>query len=185
MLARMVASSPRFHQDNADVLVFTFKEGLLSAVAHDLKIRVTSFAVRVDEATNAIEATFDPRSLRVVGAMKDGADARGALSESDRHKIEENILDDVLHVKKHPEIRFVSTSVEEDEGGTGYRVRGKLTLCGQTHEVAFVSRSDGEGQVAEVKLHQPTWGIKPYSAMLGTLKIQPDVMVRIALPGAL
>jgi len=185
MLARMVASEPRFHQDNADVLVFTFKEGLLSAVAHDLKIRVTKFAVRVDEATSAIDATFDARSLRVMGAMKDGRDAHGSISDADKKKIEENILDDVLHVKKFPEIRFVSTSVDEDAEGTGYRVRGKLTLCGQTHEVSFVSRSDGEGQVAEIKIHQPTWGVKPYSAMLGTLKIQPDVTVRIALPGAL
>lgn len=185
MLAAMTASSPRFHQDNADVLVFTFKEGLLSAVAHDLKIRVTRFAVRVDEATNAIDATFDPASLRVMTAMKDGADAHGALSDSDKKKIEEHIASDVLRVKKFPEIRFVSTSVEEDASGTGYRVRGKLTLCGQTHEVSFVSRTDGEGQVAEVKLHQPTWGIQPFSAMLGTLKIKPDVMVRAALPGAL
>lgn len=181
----MVESSPRFHQDNADVLVFTFKEGLLSAVAHDLKIRVTRFAVRVDEATRAIDATFDASSLRVTCAMKDGADARGALSDSDKRKIEDNIVSDVLRSKKFPEIRFVSTSVDEDASGTGYRVRGRLTLCGKTADVAFVSRTDGEGQVAEIKLHQPTWGVEPFSAMLGTLKIKPDVLVRVALPGAL
>ncbi len=181
----MEAAAPRFHQDNADVLVFTFKEGLLSAVAHDLEIRATRFSIRIDPETKVIDATFDARSLRVMGAMKDGARAHGALSESDKHKIEENIAGDVLHVKKHPEIRFTSTSVEEDASGTGYRVRGRLTLAGQTHEIAFVSRTDGEGQVAEIKLDQPTWGIKPYSAMLGTLKIKPEVIVRVALPGAL
>lgn len=180
----MESTSPRFHQDNADVLVFTFKEGLLSAIAHDLKIRVTRFSIRVDEATNAIDATFDPASLRVVTAMKDGAEAPGALGDSDRRKIEEHIVDDVLQVKKFPEIRFVSTSVEEDPG-TGYRVRGKLTLHGKTRDVAFTSRTDGEGQVAEVKIHQPDHGIQPYSAMLGTLKIKPGVTVTVALPGAL
>ena len=185
MLRRMEAARPRFHQDNADVLVFTFKEGLLSAIAHDLEIRVTKFAIHVDEATKAIDATFDARSLKVMGAMKDGARATGALSDSDKQKIEANIADDVLHAKKHPEIRFTSTSVEEDPSGTGYRVRGRLALAGQTHEIAFVSRTDGEGQVAEIKLDQPTWGIKPYSAMLGTLKIKPEIIVRVALPGAL
>lgn len=178
-------SEPRFHQDNADVLVFTFKEGLLSAVAHDLKIRVTRFSIHIDEEAKAIDATFDPRSLRVVTAMKDGGEAHGALSESDKGKIEENIVDDVLQPKKSPEIRFTSTSVEEDEGGTGYRVRGRLTLNGQTRDVAFTSRSDGEGQVAEVKIHQPDWGIRPFSALLGTLKIKPEVIVRVALPGLL
>ena len=176
---------PRFHQDNADVLVFTFKEGLLSAVAHDLQIRVTRFAIHIDEETRAIEATFDPRSLRVMTAMRDGSAAHGALSDSDRSKIQENIVDDVLHPTKFSEIRFASTSVEEDEQGTGYRVRGRLTLHGQTREVAFTSRSDGEGQVAEVTIHQPDFGIKPYSAMLGTLKIKADVIVRVALPGLL
>lgn len=179
----MESNRPRFTQDSADVLVFTFKEGLLSAVAHDLKIRVTRFTIDVDPATNAITATFDPASLEVVSAMKNGQEAPGALGDSDRRKIEENIRSDVLHVKKHPEVRFSSTSVEED--GSGYRVRGQLTLHGRTREIAFTSRSDGEGQVAEVKIHQPDFGIEPYSAMLGTLKIKPDVLVRAALPGAL
>src|SRR5262245_57316239 len=96
-------SPPRFHQDNADVLVFTFKEGLLSAVAHDLKLRVTRFSIRIDEETNAIDATFDPASLRVVNAMKDGAEATSVLSDSDRRKIEEHIVDDLLLPKKFPE----------------------------------------------------------------------------------
>jgi polyisoprenoid-binding protein YceI len=182
--AKMVSNDPRFHQDNADVLVFIFKEGLLSAVAHDLKIRVTRFSIHVDEETRAIEATFDAASLRVVTAMKDGAEAHGALSDSDRRKIEENIANDVLHATKFPEIRFSSTSVEEDEA-TGYRVRGQLTLHGKTHEVAFATRTDGEGQVAEVKIHQPDFGVQPYSAMLGTLRVKSDVIVRVALPGAL
>lgn len=180
----MDSASPRFHQDNADVLIFTFKEGLLSAVAHDLKIRVTRFSIHVDEETNAITATFDPRSLRVVTAMKAGAEAIGALSESDKKKIEEHIVDDVLSAKKHPEIRFVSTSVVEDSA-TGYRIHGRLSLHGKTRELAFTTRTDGEGQVAEITLHQPDFGIQPFSAMLGTLKIKPDVTVRLALPGAL
>lgn len=179
----METTSPRFHQDNADVLVFTFKEGLLSAVAHDLEIRVNRFSIWVDEETNAVRATFDAASLSVVTAMKDGAEAPRALSDSDRRKIEENIVDDVLHAKRFPEIRFASTSVEEE--GTGYRVRGQLTLHGKSREVAFVTRSDGEGQVLEVTIHQPDFGIQPYSAMLGTLRIKPDVIVRAALPGAL
>lgn len=180
----MAPRAPRFHQDNADVLVFTFKEGLLSAIAHDLKIRVTRFAIEVDDETKVIDARLDPTSLRVVTAMKNGAEAPGALSDSDKRKIEQHIVDDVLHAKKFPEIRFVSTSLEEDDA-TGYRVRGQLTLHGQTHELAFVSRTDGEGQVAEIKIDQPRFAIPPFSAMLGTLKIKPEVLVRVALPGAL
>lgn len=181
----MANAAPRFDQDNADVLVFTFKEGLLSAVAHDLKLRVTRFSIAVDDETRAIDATFDASSLRVVSAMKNGAEALGALGESDRRKVEESIAGEVLEPGKFPEIRFVSESVDEDAGGGGYRVRGKLTLHGKTRDVSFSTRSDGEGQVCEISIHQPDFGIKPYSAMLGTLKIKPDVIVRAALPGVL
>jgi polyisoprenoid-binding protein YceI len=180
-----MAPGKRLDQDIADVLVFTFKEGLLSAIAHDLKIRVTRFAVRIDAESRAIDATFDAGSLRVVTAMKDGGEDNRALSDADKRKIEQHIADDVLRAKKFPEIRFVSTSVEEDAGNAGYRVLGQLTLCGQSHPVSFVSRSDGEGQVAEIRIHQPDFGIQPFSAMLGTLKIKPDVLVRVSMPGVL
>ena len=33
-------------------------------------------------------------------------------------------------------------------------------------------------------VHQPDFGIRPYSAMLGTLRGQADVSVRVVLPGA-
>ena len=33
----------------SEVYVFTFKEGLLSAIAHDLKIRVTTHEVAIDD----------------------------------------------------------------------------------------------------------------------------------------
>jgi len=37
--------------------------------------------------------------------------------------------------------------------------------------------------VAEVPIHQPDFGIKPYSAMLGALKVKPDLVVRCSVPG--
>ena len=37
------------------------------------------------------------------------------------------------------------------------------------------------GQQVELKLNQPDFGITPYRAMLGTLKIQPEVTIRITV----
>ena len=39
---------PRYTQNEAEALVFTFKDGLLSKVAHDLKIRINRFSVDFD-----------------------------------------------------------------------------------------------------------------------------------------
>jgi len=32
------------------------------------------------------------------------------------------------------------------------------------------------------RLHQPDFGIRPYSAMLGTLRVDADVVVRVVIP---
>jgi hypothetical protein len=168
---------------NAECLVFTYKEGLLSAVAHDLEIRVERFDLDVDDASLAVKARFDPTSLRVVAAVVGGAPNPATLSEGDRRKIEENIAGDVLHVLRHRTIEFTSTSVRPE--GEGYRVEGDLALHGTTRPLSFVAKPAGDRVVAEISLHQPSFGIKPYSAMLGALKIKPEVLVRCSVARAL
>lgn len=160
---------------DATCRVFTFKEGMLSALAHDLEIEVGKLTVEVAEDL-AIDARFDASSLRVLHSMSDGR-ATTALGDGDKKKIEKTIASDVLDVRKYPEIRFVAPAPTPD--GEGYRYRGQLTLHGATKTIDVVSKKQGDKQVAEVVLHQPDFGIKPYSAMLGTLKIKPDVRLRI------
>ena len=74
---------PRFDSKSAELLVFTFKEGLLAPLAHDLKLRAESFELTVEESGDSfnIRLEVDPRSLRVFSAVKDGQDTPDALSE--------------------------------------------------------------------------------------------------------
>jgi hypothetical protein len=169
-----------FDASSAECLIFTFKEGLLSAVAHDLKLRVERFEVSVDP--DSVSARFEAASIRVVCARKHGADAPGTLSDKDRREIEANLEKDVLAARKFAEIRFTSTRVEP--APDGYRVAGTLSLHGRERPLTVAVRREGERLVADVTLHQPDYGIKPYSAMLGTLKIKPDVQVRLSLPAS-
>lgn len=175
----MAAATKRFDEHGATAAVFTYKEGLLSAVAHDLALSVTRFSIEI-EGEDSVRARFDPRSLKVLHAMSGGAPSPGTLSEGDRKKIEANIVDDVLEPKRFPEITFTSTSVRPS--GDGLAVEGKLTLHGHTEAVRLSARRVGDELVVEHRLHQPTYGIKPYSAMFGALRIQPDVLVRVSLP---
>lgn len=161
---------PTYDASNAECRVFTYKEGLLSAVAHDLEIDVARFEVEIaDDAS--ITASFDPTSLRVVDSIVDGRRVPGSLNAKDRAKIEANILSDVLHPKKHPTIRFESTEVTEAS------IRGRLELHGRSRVIALRRTGDE----AEVTLDQTDFGIKPFTAMLGTLKIKPAVRVRLRL----
>jgi polyisoprenoid-binding protein YceI len=170
----------RYDASSAECFVFTYKEGLLSAVAHDLKIRVGSFQIDVAEDFSSVEATFDPMSLQVECARVEGRDAPGTLSKRDRRTIEDNIVKEVLEAKRYKEVRYASSHVQAK--GEGYRIDGTLTLHGQSHSMRVPVRREGDRYVAEVRLHQPDFGIKPYRAALGTLKIRPDVDVRISVP---
>jgi polyisoprenoid-binding protein YceI len=171
---------PHFDASSAECLVLTYKEGLLSAVGHDLQIRVTRFDLDVESSPPSVRARLDAASLRVDGARRDGALDRGELSDADREKIEHNIVAEVLEAGREAAIVFTSTAVTPE--GEGYRVSGDLTLHGHTRPVTFVARPEGDRLVAEVRIHQPDFGIKPYQAMLGALKVKPDVTVHASVP---
>lgn len=171
----------RFDETSAECLVLTFKEGLLAAVAHDLKIRVSRFAIEIDEERRSVVGRFDPSSLRVVCAVSDGRDAPETLSAANRAEIESSIARYVLEPARHPEIRFASRSVEDRAGG-GYSVDGTLSLHGVERPLRVEVRRVERAHVAEARLHQPDFGIEPYRAMLGALRVQAEVAVRLTLP---
>ena len=170
----------RFDAYNSECLLFSYKDGLLARLAHDLKLQVERFSIEVDDETRQIRATFDPSSIQVVCAQVEGRDDPSTLSASDKKKIYDNVVKDVLRVRKFPDIRFESTNVVER--GEGFAVEGALQMHGQSRTLqASVRAADGRW-VTEVQLHQPDFGIKPYTAALGALKVKPDVMVRLSVP---
>jgi polyisoprenoid-binding protein YceI len=167
---------PTYDQNNADCFVFTFKEGLLSAIAHDLRIKVERFTIDVGESS--VVASFDTSSLRVDTPMKDGKENPSALNEADKAKIATQIREEVLHSARHPEARFQSRSVERRANG-GYDLAGDLALHGVTRLLQARTEAVGSGQQLDLTLHQPDFEIVPFRAMMGTLKIQADVKIRI------
>lgn len=156
--------------------VFTFKEGALSAIAHDLELAVGRCAIDVTDAL-AIDARFALDSLRVLHAVKDGRPT-SSLGESDKRKIERTLADEVLEVRRHPEARFAGRA---EAVGDAFLITGELTLHGRTRAISTTTRVVDGRQRLELTLHQPDYGITPYRAMLGTLKVRADVRVTIAL----
>ncbi len=159
----------------AECRVFTFKEGALSAIAHDLELAVGRCTIEVSDAL-AIDARFALDSLRVLHAVKDGRPTT-ALGDGDKRKIERTLADEVLAVRRHPEARFVGRA---EPVGDAFLVTGELTLHGRTRAISTTTRVVGGRQQLELTLHQPDFGITPYRAMLGALKVKADVRVTIA-----
>ena len=176
----------QFDASNTECLIFTFKEGLLSAVAHDLKLRVTRFEISTREleptglsnsASLQVSATAWCSSIQVVNALKDGQETPAALSDRDKQKIQATMLDEVLESRRFPEVTLLGMAVKEPAGG--YRLTGQLTLKGVSRPISVQIRETPRGYGADLTLHQPDFGIKPYSAMLGALKLKPGITIRI------
>jgi hypothetical protein len=157
---------------DASIGLYTFKEGLLSKLAHDLRLSVTKFEIRA--RGTELSARFDPRSIRVDGVMKEGKLFRHEPSDSDKRKIEDNMLADVLRAGDYPEIKFVgrTPSVEPP-----FTVDGELTLCGVTRPLSVLLMLRGERLSAELELTPSQWGVRPYRALGGALKVQDRLRI--------
>lgn len=101
------------------------------------------------------------------------------MSETDRREILRNAAKS-LGTKSHPQLRFVSTSVvgtwEQGE------VTGDLTLHGTTRAETFqVVRVGGHYRVGG-GIRQSDYGIKPFSTMVGALRVGDSVIFEVSVP---
>lgn len=153
--------------------VLTFKEGILSKVAHDLSLRVGSFELATDG--ERVEGKFRLTSLGVEGVMNRGVLDSHGVSEGDRREIEGNIQNKILRTKEYPEATF-SGRARKGEGR--HALSGTLTLAGKARDIELeVREADGHWR-GEVELVPSRWGIQPYKALLGAIKLQDRVVVR-------
>jgi hypothetical protein len=167
---------PTFTENDARARVFVWRQGVAKAVGHDVEIDVRRFTVDVDVAAQKIHAVFQAGSLAVLGAVKRGQTDPDALSSSDKATIDAAVKNDILQAGRFPEITFTSTRIAH------VRVEGNLTLRGVTKPIAFDAIPGGGSYSTEVVLDQTAFGIKPYTAFMGALKVKPNVLVRLTVP---
>jgi polyisoprenoid-binding protein YceI len=164
--------------DDGTLSVRTGRTGTVAKAGHDLLIHVTKWTGTLatgDEPSVTLDA--DATSLKV----REGTGGMKGLDDGDLANIEQTIDDDVL---KRQDIAFRSTRAEETADGLS--VTGDLTVRGTTRPIAFdLALADGRVRGTAV-VKQTEWGMKPYTALFGALKVADEVRVEIdaALPGA-
>jgi polyisoprenoid-binding protein YceI len=164
--------SQTFGPDNARLTIRTARTGAASKAGHDLLIEVGSWQAALDpEGEPALTLTADARSLRVL----EGTGGVKSLDEDDKANIAKTIDDEVL---KGCSIEFRSNRVDHRPDGT-LAVTGELELGGRRGPVEFdLSNRDGRLN-GEAVVKQTAFGIKPYSALFGTLKVADEVRIGI------
>ena len=158
--------------------VRTKRTGAAAKAGHDLVIHVTSWAATLEVGdgpaqTVAVTLDADATSLRV----REGTGGLQALGEDDKASIHKSIDDDVL---KRQDIVFRSTEAQCSAEGNRIAVSGELTLVGNTRPVEFDLEIADDGTLTGAAvIKQSDWGIKPYSALFGALKVADQVELEL------
>ena len=156
--------------DNARLSLRTERAGAAAVAGHDLVIRVTSWEGQLALGDEPASAELDRRrpSLRVVestGGMQTlgETNARTSTRRSTGRP-------------RRQDITFRSTRAEAE--GSRLHAEGDLTLVGQTRPIVFDLAISDDGELSgSVVVKQTDWGMKPYSALFGAIKVKDEVLV--------
>ncbi|WP_433455650.1 YceI family protein [Streptomyces sp. CA-142005] len=171
-----------FGSSASRLLIKTSRAGLGRKAGHDLTIEATRWSGNAvvaasDPGKSSVTVTVETGSLTV----REGTGGIKPLTDADRAEIKRTLEGEaLLHTAQHPAITFRSTSIT----GTpeSFEITGDLTIKDRTHPVIVHGGSDGDGMVCGwATVTQSTWGIKPYSAFLGALKLADDIRIEFAV----
>ncbi len=161
------------------ITVYTKREGMAARIGHDLTNVAPRWSAEVtvdpdDITKSSVTATVEPE-LDVVS----GQGGATPLSDKDRADIRKTITQKIL---TRP-ISFRSTSVESSGDGQ-FTVNGDLSVNGTTRPLRLELTQSGDSVSGKASLRQSDFGIKPYSAMLGALKVADaiEIGVDVRLP---
>ena len=150
------------------ITVHVSKTGLFSAFGHDHEISAPVAKGTADPAAHHVELQVDAAKLKVVDAK---------VSEKDRAEIQQTMLGpEVLDVARYPVISFRSSAADATSDGV-WKVRGSLTLHGQTEPIVVdVREKDGRYEGSAI-FKQTAFGIVPVKAGGGTVRVKDEVRI--------
>lgn len=162
----------KLNPQTSTFLVHTQTEGLLSALAHKRTIEATQFSGTIiyneeDLTKSRVELLIETQGL---------SPADKTLSKGDREKITENMRDSIM-ADTFPTMHFGSQTVVPNS--KGIRVAGDLRMKGNARrislDVALEKINNELRSSGEFKVRQTDFGIQPYSALLGTIRVADEL----------
>ena len=183
----VMAIDPGCHRlgpEHGRLLLRTSRDGFGARAGHDLVIELTRWSAELtvsDDITPAgLDVTVDLHSL----AVREGTGGVKPLTDRDRREIAVTARK-VLSADRHPQATYSAGTIEPAGPGR-WLIDGTFTLGGRSRPLRLQATEDGPGRYrAAGAVVQSDFGIKPYTAFMGALRVRDtvDLDVRIALPG--
>lgn len=150
---------------NGSLKVKTGKEGAAAKMGHNLTLVVNSWEATVEGGDSpSIKLTADPSSVEV----ESGEGGAKPLGDKDKKDIKKTIDGKVLGSSQ---ITFTSSEVTDSEA------KGDLSIAGSSSDVTVPISVSGDKISGSTTLNQKDFGIKPFSTMMGALKVTDQVTV--------
>jgi polyisoprenoid-binding protein YceI len=173
----MDTSSRTLDPSMGELLVGTKAGGPAARLGHDLTIVMDQWIAEVswaDGRPTAVSVIVQSASLSVLrgdGGVK-------SLSGAEKALVRSNALR-ALDVKRHPTIGYRSDEIVATDDG--YRLVGSLAIHGKTHpraiDLQVTDLGDTWRLTCDSVVRQSEFGVKPYSLMMGSLRVADDVTV--------
>lgn len=176
----MALQAGRHHlgTDQGRIVLTTLRDGLAAQAGHDLTLELTRWSGQLvlgdDLTPKSLEARLDLGSL----VVRDGTGGLKPLTDRDKREIAVTARK-VLGADRHPEATFAATAFQPAAHGGG-AITGTLTLAGRSRPLHLtVTRPGSGGYLATASVKQSDFGIRPYSAFLGSLKVRDAVGIQV------
>ncbi|MGA4670648.1 YceI family protein [Propionibacteriaceae bacterium Y1923] len=171
-----IAGSFDLGPQTCDLLLRTTSEGRMAKAGHNLTLVVRDWT-----ATVVVGDSPETTSLRVVAqlgslSVREGHGGLKPLSDGDRAQIEKNAASS-LGVSANPELTFTSTAIAG--AWDKAKMEGTLTLGARNEVQQFDIEATEAGFRVSGTITQTRYGIKPYSLMMGALKVGDEVAVEV------
>ena len=165
---------------DGELLILTGVAGPAAKTGHRLTIAMQSWQASVDwrdKQPASVELTVAVDSLEVLK----GEGGVTPLLGPELGIVRSNALKS-LDAKKFPQIRFTTTDITEAPGG--YRLAGTVEIHGKTRSqvVDLTVRDRGENweMSARIPVTQSEFGVKPYSLLMGAVKVADVVTIEFS-----
>jgi polyisoprenoid-binding protein YceI len=150
---------------NGSLKVKTGREGAAAKMGHNLTLAVKDWEATIEGGDSpSIKLTADPNSLEV----ESGEGGAKPLGDKDKKDIKKTIDNKVLGSQQ---ISFTSSEVSDSQA------KGDLSIAGSSSQISVPLKVSGDKISGSIDLNQKDFGIKPYSTMMGALKVTDKITV--------
>ena len=173
----MAASAWTLDSSSGELQILTGVAGRAAKMGHRLTIGVESWQASVQwqgQEPVSAELVVQVDSLQVLK----GEGGVTPLAGPEKGVARSNALKS-LDAKKFPQVRFSASQIART--ADGYRLTGSLEIHGTTRpqvvDVKVEDRGDSVALSTQVPDTQTDFGVKPYSLLMGSMKVADEVTI--------